>query len=67
MSEPFVIHRKVYSLNGLAEEDVKLLCLGLDKAQGDLEQPSLDRAVKLINALKYALPVSNCTVSEDDG
>lgn len=56
MSEISITNTKVYSIKGLAQEDMELLTLGLHEITGNLEQPTLDRAATLIRAIEYGLP-----------
>ena len=51
MSEIFVTNQKIYSINGLAIEDMELLSLALHEIKGDLESPKLSRVVPLIQAI----------------
>ena len=55
MSEIFITSQKIYAIQGLAVEDVELLSLALHELKGDLEQPKLDRAVRLIQAVDSQL------------
>ena len=55
MSEIFITNQKIYALQGLAVEDVELLSLALHELKGDLEQPSLSRAVVLIQVVDSQL------------
>ena len=55
MSEIFITNQKIYAIQGLAVEDVELLSLALHELKGDLEQPKLDRAVRLIQAVDSQL------------
>lgn len=55
MSEIFITSQKIYGIQGLAVEDVELLSLALHELKGDLEQPKLDRAVRLIQAVDSQL------------
>ena len=55
MSEISVTSTKVYSINGLAQEDMVLLSLVLHKTTGDLEQPDLDRASMLVQTVDAVL------------
>ena len=51
MSEIFVTNEKIYSIKGLAIEDMQLLSEVLHEIMGDLEQPKLDRASNLVQAV----------------
>lgn len=55
MSEVFVTNQKVYAINGLSHEDMELLSLALHEVKGDLESPSLSRAVVLIQVVDSQL------------
>ena len=48
-------NQKIYAINGLSHEDMELLSLALHKTMGDLEQPSIDRASNLIQAVDSQL------------
>ena len=47
--------QKMYAINGLAIEDMELLSLALHELTGDLEQPQLDRGIKLVQAVDSQL------------
>ena len=55
MSGISLTSQKIYAIGGLSFEDVELLSLALHKIKGDLEQPSLDRAVTLLQAVDSEL------------
>ena len=55
MSVISLTSQKIYALGGLFYEDVELLSLALHELKGDLEQPSLDRAVTLLQAVDSEL------------
>jgi hypothetical protein len=55
MSGISITSKKVYAINGLAEEDIELLSLALHKIAGDLEQPDLDRASTLVQTVDAVL------------
>ena len=55
MSEIFVTNQKIYAIQGLSVEDMELLSLALHELTGDLEQPQLDRGIKLVQAVDSQL------------
>ena len=50
-----VTDEKIYKIGGLTILDMELLSLALHELKGDLEQPKLDRAANLIQAVDYVL------------
>jgi hypothetical protein len=55
MNEIFVTNQKIYAINGLSHDVMELLSDILHDTIGDLEQPKLDLASDLVQAVDSQL------------